>query len=143
MWHARASLADTHFAWWQTTHPRTSYHKLEGLSPGWVRERQRCMCVWHVLFFFLQWLGKTPKRGIQAPFQMNAYVSGTMREVAIGASKRNSSLTLCATKSLHVQTLVTVLLFCSRDPLGGATPRILVYAGSEREGGKPTTLKNN
>lgn len=99
------------------------------------------VCV--AFFFFLQWLGKTPKRGIQAPFEMNAYVSGTMREVAIEASERNSSLTLCATKSPHVQTLVTVLLFCSRDPLGGATLRVLVYAGSEIEGGKPTTLKNN
>uniref|UniRef100_A0A6G5A0P5 Uncharacterized protein n=1 Tax=Rhipicephalus microplus TaxID=6941 RepID=A0A6G5A0P5_RHIMP len=67
MWHVCASLADsTHFAWWQTTHhSRTSYHKLEGLSPGWVKERQRCMC--GVFFFphlsFFSGSAKTPKPG--------------------------------------------------------------------------------
>lgn len=50
-WHACAKLVDTHFAWWQPTHPRTSYHKLEGLSPGWVRE-WRCIFVCGVKFFF-------------------------------------------------------------------------------------------
>uniref|UniRef100_A0A224YLI6 Uncharacterized protein n=1 Tax=Rhipicephalus zambeziensis TaxID=60191 RepID=A0A224YLI6_9ACAR len=124
MWHVCASLADrTHFAWWQTTHhPRTSYHKLEGLSPGWVKERQRCMCG---VFIFFSGSAKTPKRGNSAPFQMNAYVSGTMREVSTEASERNSSLTLRATKiPTRANPRDSLFLICSRDPLGGATPRV-------------------
>lgn len=148
MWHVCASLADsTHFAWWQTTHhSRTSYHKLEGLSPGWVKERQRCMC--GVFFFFprlsfFSGSAKTPKPGIPAPFQMNAYVSVTMREVSTEASDRNSILTLCATKVLVcANPRDCFFLICSRDPLGSATPHMSVYAESERESGENPRLKN-
>lgn len=69
MWHVCASLANTHCAWRQPTHPRTSYHKLEGLSPGRAGERLRCMYVCGVSFL-LQWLGKTPRCSVSAPFEL-------------------------------------------------------------------------
>lgn len=84
-WHTCAKLADTRFAWWQPTHPRTSYHKLEGLSPGWVRE-WRCICVYVWRFSSVARQDSQTQR--PALLKMNAYGSGTMHEDAIEASEK-------------------------------------------------------
>lgn len=147
MWHVCASLADsTHFAWWQTTHhSRTSYHKLEGLSPGWVKERQRCMCG---VFssppsFFLQWLGKDSQTRQSGTISNECLrVCNYARGFYRGKRQKFYPNIMCHKSPRMCKPSRLFFLICSRDPLGGATPHMSVYAESERESGENPRLKN-
>lgn len=92
---------------------------------------------------FFSGSAKTPKPGNPAPFQMNAYVSVTMREVSTEASYRNSIITLCATKVLvcaNPRDCFFNLLERStwrRDP-----PHVCICREWKRKWGKSTTEKH-